>query len=189
MNGPLALLWTGAVCAGGAIALLRFSWGRPKRSLALNSAAWGMLLAALALGAADAGAWGVAVVTLVALTAAFLCLAYAGMTARPGKMAASNRRVHMLPEGREPLRLGGRVLSFLLTVPGAMAVALIVSLAVRAVSEGMGEANGNVLMLFLMPILWAVLATWLLLWPQRRRQMALLLLPALGAGAIWGMMV
>lgn len=189
MGGPLASLWIGAACAGGAMALLRISWGRPKRSLTLNGGAWGLLLAALALGAAGAGAWGVAVVTLVALTGAFLCLGLAGMTARPGKAAASNRRVHMLPEGREPLRLGGRLLSFLLTVPGAMAVALIVSLAVRAVGQGMGEANGNVLLLFLMPILWATLVMLLLLWPQRRRQVALLVLPALGAGAIWGMML
>ncbi|WP_242124414.1 hypothetical protein [Sphingobium sp. Sx8-8] len=188
MGGPLTLLWAGAACAGGAMALLRLSWGRPKRSVALNGAAWALLLAGLALGAAGAGAWGVAVVTLVALTGAFLCLGHAGMMARPGKAAASNRRVHMLPQGREPLRLGGRLLTFALTVPGAMAVALIVSLAVRAASEGMGEANGNVLTLFLMPVLWALLATLLLLWPQRRRQMTLLLLPALGAGALWGML-
>lgn len=186
--GVTALLWTGIACAVGAIGLLRLSWGRPKRSIVLNGAGWGALLLGLALGARDAGAWGVAVVTLAATAGAFLCLGLAGMTARPGKAAASNRRVHMLPEGREPLRIGGRLLTFALTVPGAMAAAAIVSLAVRAAGKGLGEANGNVLMLFLMPIAWSVLATLLLLWPQRRRQAALLLLPALGAGAVWGML-
>ncbi|WP_375196334.1 hypothetical protein [Sphingobium sp.] len=184
MVGVTALLWIGVACAGAAIGLLRLSWGRTKRSLVLNGVGWALLLFGLALGARDAGAWGVAVVTLAALAGAFLCLGFAGMMARPGKAAASNRRVHMLPEGREPLRIGDRLLTFALTVPGAMAAAAVVSLALRAVGKGLGEANGNVLMLFLMPIVWSVLVTLLLLWPQRRLQAAVLLLPALSAGAL-----
>ncbi|GAY20842.1 hypothetical protein [Sphingobium fuliginis] len=188
VNQPSLLLWTSALLAAAAVCLLRFSWGRALRSAPLNAAAWGLLAFALTMGMAGGGAWGVAMVTLAALAMAFCCLALAAATAPPGKTGASNRRAHMLPEGQEPLRIGGRMVSFLLSVPGAMLVALILGLAARGTARALGahEADGNVLMLFLMPLLWAVMAMLILLWPQRRRQVGLLTAPALlGLAMLW----
>lgn len=175
------LIGIGALCGGGAVLSLRLAWGLPMRSALGNGIGWGLLLAGLVLGATGAGAWGVAVVAMTATATAFLCLAHAGLTARPGKAMASNRRAHMLPEQREPLRIGGRLLTFMLTVPLAMLAALLTGLALRAgaVRLGAGEADGNILSLFGMPLIWALLASVLLLWPRRRRQWAMLGVPAL----------
>jgi hypothetical protein len=175
------LIGIGALCGGGAVLSLRLAWGLPMRSARRNGMGWGLLLAGLGLGATGAGAWGVAAVTITATATAFLCLAYAGLRARPGKAVASNRRAHMLPEQREPLRIGGRLLSFVLIVPLAMLVALLAGLALRAgaVRLGAGEADGNILSLFGMPLIWALLVSALLLWPRRRRQWAVLGVPAL----------
>lgn len=176
-----SLTGIGALCGGGALLSLRLAWGLPMRSSRRNGLGWGMLLAGLVLGAIGAGAWGMAVVAMTATVVAFLCLAHAALTARPGKAAASNRRAHMLPEQREPLRIGGRLLSFMLTVPLAMLIALLAGLALRAgaVRLGAGEADGNILSLFGMPLVWALLVSILLLWPRRRRQWAVLAVPAL----------
>jgi hypothetical protein len=187
MGSPAILLWIGVAVAPAAILLLRLAWAQPSRSVPRNAAGWGLLLGGLLCGMASAGAWGLAVVTLCAVAMAFLCLTHAAMTAPQGKATASNRRVRMLPEGNEPLRLPARLLTFLLTVPAALLSALALSIGARAVALGIGasEADGNVLTLFLMPILWAVLATWLLMESRRRRQLLLLALPALtGALAI-----
>jgi len=188
VDQPSLLPCIGALAAAGAVCMLRLAWGRVQRSVSLNGAAWALLAFALAMGMRGAGAWGIAIVTLAALAAAFFCLTIAAVTAPPGKAHTSNRRAHMLPEGREPLRIGGRLLSFLLSVPGAMLVAMILGLAARNMAGALGapEADGNVLMLFLMPLLWALLAMLVLLWPNRGRQLALLAVPALlGLATLW----
>lgn len=177
----LPLLWAGAASAMAAILLLRFAWARPQRSVPLNAAAWGLLLVGVLLGALDAGAWGMAIVSVVAMAAASLCLAYAGLMSPPGRAVASNRRVNMLPERNEPMQLGARFLTFALTVPGALVATFLAALGVRALAgrAGMGEADSNVLMLYLMPLLWAVIATVQLMWPRRRMQALLVVVPAL----------
>ncbi|SCW34730.1 hypothetical protein SAMN02927924_00090 [Sphingobium faniae] len=183
MSFPIGLLWIGGGGAVASMALLRHAWGKPSRSVPLNLGAWATLLAALLCGMADSGAWGMAVVTLAALAAAFLCLAHAALAAPPGRQAASNRRVRMLPEGAEPLRLGARFLTFALTVPGACLTALAIALAARAVAGriGLHDADGNVLMLFLMPLLWMLLVMLLLFQDRRRAQLLWLSLPALAS--------
>ncbi len=181
MDDATLLLWIGAAGAGAAILLLRRAWGKPARSMTANAAAWGLLGGALLCGAMGAGAWGLAVVTLCASLAAFLCLAHAAISTPPGrKTAASKRRVHMLPEKGEPLHLGARLLTFLLTVPGALIATLAVTLAIRGVVGRLGvhDANGNALTLLLMPLIWAVLVTLLLMQARRRDQYLLLGLPA-----------
>lgn len=178
-------LWAGATGAFGGVLLLRISWGRARRSIAFNAAAWALLVAALACGMIAAGAWGVTVVSLCAIGMALLCLAHAGWTAPRGRASASNRRAHMLPERNEPLRLGRRAGTFVLAVPAALIASLIAGLAVRLLCDRAGwrEADSNALMLYSMPLIWAVLLVLLLLWPDRRKQAGIVAGPAL-AGAL-----
>jgi uncharacterized iron-regulated membrane protein len=174
MSAGDILLWLGSIAGAGSIGLLRHVWGRAQRSLALSGAAWGLLVVGLVLGAWAAGAWGIAIVSIVATLAAFVLLALAGLAARPARVTASNRRANMLPERGEPLRIGGRLLTFLLTVPLAFAVSVLIGLAARFLADraGMHEANSNVLMLILMPLVWTLLATMLLIWPRMSRAVA-----------------
>lgn len=176
----------GIVMAVGAIWLLHVSWQRVIRSVVLNAVAWTMLLAGLILGARDAGAWGMTLVSMGAIGAALALLGWAAWMSPPGKSKASSRRVNMLPEPGEPRMIGRRVLTFVLTVPLAFIVVMLVSVVARgvAVSAGWNEADANVLTLFLLPLLWAVLMALMLLETRRMRQYAMLALPALVSGGV-----
>ncbi len=132
----------------------------------------------------EAGAWGIAVVSVFGMATACLCLIHAAMTSPPGRAPPPTRRARMLPEQDQP---GDRraILDFRgLTIPGASAT-LAAGLGARAIAgrAGMGAADGNVLTLFLMPVLWAVIASVQLMWPSRRAQALLIVIPAL-AGLI-----
>lgn len=165
----------------GAVGLLRASWLRPVRSIALNAAAWGLLIVALTLGAIDAGAWGMATVSIGAMVAALALLGWAALRSPAGRAQPSNRRVNMLAEPGEPRWIGRRVVTFLLTVPLTFAVVVLAGVAARglAVFAGWNEADGNALMLFLLPFVWAILMSVLLLETRRSRQCAMLAVPAL----------
>jgi hypothetical protein len=94
----------------------------------------------------------------------------------------------MLPAQGEPRRIGRRLLTFLVTVPLAMLVSLLVALAARALAAlgGWAEADSNALTLLLLPLLWGILAFALLMMPRRRTQILWLLLPAAASlGLIW----
>lgn len=180
------MIGVGIAMAVGAVLLLRVSWQRAVRSAIFNAVAWALLLAALFVGAWDAGAWGLTVVSIGAISAALVLLGWAAWMSPRGKSKASSRRVNMLPEPGEPRMIGRRVLTFVLTVPLAFLVVMLVSVAARgvAVSLGWNEADANVLTLLLLPLLWAVLMALMLLETRRMRQYAMLALPVLVSGGV-----
>ena len=159
-----------------AVAVLRLSWARPRRSAALNAAGWLLLALSVTAGWAYAGAWGVSILSLWAMGAAFVVLAIAAWTSPPARRAASNRRAGMLPEGGEPLRLGRRIATFLIVVLAGMIAAIALGLATRwlALLVGASEANANVLALFVVPLGWTLLVFLILMTESRKRQFAIL---------------
>jgi hypothetical protein len=188
VSGASPLVWAGAAAAVLGVLLLRRGWGLSRRSAALNGAAWALLFAGAALGIAGNGAWGAAIVSLFSMGTAALLLAWAAAASRPGKARASDRKAHMLPAKGEPRQIGRRLLTFLVIVPLAMLVSLLVALAARALAElgGWAEADGNGLTLLLLPLLWGILAFVLLMTQRRRTQFAWLLIPAAASlGLIW----
>jgi hypothetical protein len=175
------LVWLGSAAAAGGVAILRRAWALPARAPAMNGTGWAALLAGQLLGAAGDGAWGMAITVQAAIGAACLFLAHAALTSPRPKRQPAEREVSPPSTG---LRLGPRFLSFLLTVPAALAVALLVSVGARSVASATGwhEADANVLTLFLLPLMWAALATGLLMSAKRRTQVLVLLMPALAGG-------
>lgn len=109
MTIPTFWLWAGGLAAAAAVLGLRAAWSRQHRSAPVNAICWGLMFLALAMGWGAAGAWGLAVVSLAATACSFLLLGHAAVTAPVGKLSASTRRVHMLPEKGEPLHLWRRI--------------------------------------------------------------------------------
>lgn len=183
MGGAALWLWLGCALGLAGIALLRVAWSHRRRSAALNALGWAALAASIAAAWKADGAWGVAVAAIWTMGAAFLFLAAAGMTSRPGRAKASNRRVGLLPEGDEPRRIGGRILTFVIVVFGGLAASIGLAVAIRGAGGVLGwsDANANALSLFAMPIVWAVLATALLMQHRRRSQVTTLLACGLAA--------
>jgi uncharacterized membrane protein len=169
-----ALLYAGAAAAFGGMALLRYAWSRPKRSLRLNAIAWMLLASAMVVGAAMEGMWGVAIEFLVGMATAFAILIHAVWAAPASKVKPSNRRANMLPEPGQPLRLGRRVLTFLIVVALGMLAAVGYAMGARWLAElaGAGEADANVTALFVMPLAWTFVAFFMMM-SGRRRQLTL----------------
>jgi len=171
-----------------AVLQLRRAWGLPRRSAVQNATAWALMLAGAVLALAGEGAWGLAVASLGGMTAAALLIAHAGWTSPRGKARASERRVHMLPGSGEPRHIGRRLTTFLFIVPLGFAASLLAVLGARALAgmAGWSDADGNAMTFLLLPLLWALLAFWLLMRPSRREQLAWLAAPAAaGLGMIW----
>lgn len=177
MADPAALVWIAAALGIAGVAALRFAWSQPRRSTRANALGWAMLGASIVLAAAGAGAWGVAVAALGAMLAAFAVLAVAGWRSPAREARASDRRVGMLPEGREPWRIGARFLSFVLTIVGGFVISVGLALAIIGLGHGLGwsAANTNVFALYSVPVIWSVLVVVLLMSRSRRRQSAILL--------------
>lgn len=174
---PVAIL---AALSG--IAALRLSWARPRRSVALNTLGWGLLLGSILCGCLAYGAWGASVAALCAMGLAMLLLAAAAIMSPPSRQARSaERRVGMLPESGEPLGLGRRAVTFALTVIAAFAASVCAGLGLRQIwfTLGHNEANANVIALFAVPIVWTALAYLLLMARSRRSQLVMLLVAAL----------
>ncbi len=173
------LFAAGLASAVAALLVLRVSWARPGRSRLLNAAGWLLLAISVAAGSVLAGAWGITVMALWAMGAAFVLLAVAAWKSPPARRKASGRRAGMLPEAGEPLRLGGRVITFLLVVLGAMISSIALAITTRwiALLAGTAEANANVLALFAAPLGWTILAFLILMTDGRRRQLAILSIP------------
>ncbi|ATW05070.1 hypothetical protein CHN51_17210 [Sphingorhabdus sp. YGSMI21] len=173
------LFAAGSASAVAALLVLRFSWARPGRSRLLNAAGWLLLAISVAAGSALAGAWGITVMALWTMGAAFVLLAVAAWKSPPARRKASSRRAGMLPEAGEPLRLGGRVITFLLVVLGAMISSIALAITTRwiALLAGAAEANANVLALFAAPLGWTILAFLILMTDSRRRQLVILSIP------------
>lgn len=188
MSGAAPFLWLGTAAIVAAVLQLRRAWSLPRRSALQNGMAWALMLAGTILALAGNGAWGLAIASLCGMAAAALLLAYAGWTAPPSKARASDRKVHMLPEKGDPRHIGRRLLTFLITVPLAFAASLLVALGARALTylAGWSDADGNAMTLLLLPLLWGILAFWLLMLPHRRAQFAwLAALATTGLGLIW----
>jgi hypothetical protein len=192
MGEASPLLWLAAAFGVVGVGVLRFAWSLPKRSATWNATGWGLLFAS-AIGAALAeGAWGVAVAAMVTMGAATAALAVAGARSPRGRADASNRRVGMLPEGREPRRIGRRLATFALVIFGGLAVSVVLALGVRGLGGMLGwhEADSNALALFTVPVAWAIVSTVLLMQGSRRSQFATLalcglpLVPVLLTGAL-----
>lgn len=176
-----SLILAGALAAAAAVAVLRWAWAQRQRSATLNTAGWELMALAAVLGWAGAGAWGTSVVALVGMGAAFAVLTWAALMAPTGKVAASNRRVNMLPEAGEPRRIGRRVATFLIAVPLALLVSIGLAVVVRAMADlaGASEADSIALAFFSAPLIWSVLMYVLLIQQRRRGQWRVLLASAL----------
>jgi hypothetical protein len=186
MPGTDILTGAGAIAASVAVALLRLAWGRPVRAPGIMLLAWLLLAGGCVLGWAAAGAWGTTMVGLAATAIALSILAHAALTTPPGRTPAGDRRAHMLPAAGEPWRLGGRALTFLLTVPLALASALVVAVAARGIATlaGWGEADANVLALLLLPLGWMMLMVMPMMTTTRRMQGLLIAVPAAIGGLV-----
>lgn len=188
MSGAATLVWFGAAAIVAAVLQLRRAWALPRRSAMQNGIGWALMFMGAALALAGDGAWGLAVASLAGMAAASLLLAHAGWTAPAGKARASDRKAHMLPEKGEPRQLGRRLLTFLITVPLAFAASLLAALGARALAgmAGWSDADGNAMALLLLPLLWGILAFWLLMLPHRGSQWAwLAVTAAAGLGLIF----
>lgn len=184
------LLIVASVSAACGNAALRFAWSRPRRSTAWNAGGWGLLALSVLAGWTGAGAWGVAVACLWGMGAAMLLLAHAAWTSPVASGAkASNRRVNMLPQPGEPLRLGGRILTFLIVAILAMIVSIGVSVALRALLflSGMSEANAAMMAFFAMPLVWTWLCYALLMEEGRAAQWRMLSIYAVPGLIMLGM--
>lgn len=184
MAGDAAML-AGAGAALAGIAVLRLSWGRPRRSTRLNALAWLALGGAAVLGWIAAGAWGLAVVMLVATGAACLLLAHAAFE-QPRML----RRAKAAPRGQAGTaprgawrRWGRGWLTFALTGPLALLVSVAIALALRllALRWPVAEADGNVMVLGLVPLVWPLLTCAMLMAERRRTQLAMLAVPLAAA--------
>lgn len=188
MTGAAPLVWIGTAAIVAAVLQLRRAWGRPCRSSAQNGIAWALMLAGAALAITGGGAWGLAIASLGGMATAALLLAHAGWMSPRGKRRAPDRKAHILPKEGEPRALGRRLLTFLITVPLGFAASLLAALGMRALAglAGWSDADGNVMALLLLPLLWGLLTFWLLMLRRRRTQFAWLAVPAVaGLGLIW----
>jgi hypothetical protein len=157
-----------------AVVLLRIAWSLPRRSPGWNGVAWAALAGAVICGWQGGGAWGVSVVSLVIMGAAFVALAAAGTEAPRRRPKPSNRGVGMLPLPGEPRRIGRRVITFLIVIPGGLIASIALGFLARDLGAALGwrEANANVTALYTVPVAWSVQA-------RRRDQLVTLLICAL----------
>ena len=178
------LLFAGSAIGIVGVGLLRLAWAQDRRSHTLNLAGWLLILSGALCGWGTAGAWGLAVTSLWPMGAAFVLLGIAGLRSPPGKTRASNRRVGLVPERGEPLRLAGRALTFVVVAFLAAVLGIGIAVAVAGLMRivGSAEANAYSLALMMMPLTWAVLAYLLLMQPSRRGQAKVL---ALASVPLW----
>lgn len=172
-----------AACASaiGGVAILRAAWARPNRSMLLNAAGWALLLGGALTGWNASGAWGMSIASLAAMTAAFAALGWAAGRSAPGRQKPSNRQVRMLPEQGEPLRIGRRMVTFVLVtfVAALLAIGLAVGFCGLARIAGWSEADRNCAAILFMPLAWAAIAFAVLMQPRRKGQVKMLLAASL----------
>ena len=170
-----AMLWLGCALTPGGVAILRLSWSRAARSARLNTLGWGMLAGGSLLAGMAEGAWGVAVAALFAMGTAALFLARAALE--------QPRSVRRTPAPIRAIATGGRGdwarrgATFLLAGPVALAVAVAAALAARSLAVGWrsAEADANVMVLALVPLVWPLLAFAVLMARERGRQITMLI--------------
>lgn len=164
-----------------AIALLRLA--RTGKRPLLTASAWAAMILSAFLSGWAAGAWGIAVTVLCGMAAAAVAVGIAAATPATRQKAPATVRTNGKAESRE---LVPRIVTALLTIVGGFAASLCFGLAVRggAAFLGASEADANAAALFLVPVGWAVLFTWMLMVRQRRLQLAGLAVFALPGLAI-----
>ena len=176
------LIWLAGALAVMGIALLRMSWGRPGRAAGLNALGW----AALAIGGAVAGAWGIAVTSLFAVGTAIAILAKAVFEHPRRQRPARPLRETEALNGVGGTRIGQALATFAIAGPLALVVSVLFALAARLalIAAGAGEANGNVAVLGLVPLVWPILAFVLLITQTRGKQLLLTSAVAIAALAL-----
>jgi hypothetical protein len=185
------LLWPACAAALAGLAVLRWSWSRKARSVAVNTLGGGLLALSALLAGAEAGAWGVSVASLVAMGVAMVLLAFAALRAPRGRATGTERRARILPDAGEPLQLGRRALAFVEVVIGGFAASIALGIATRALGllVGWSEADAVAAAFFVVPIAWGILACVLLMQQAHRARWITLglstlpVVPALLAGS------
>ena len=165
------------------IGTLRLAWGRAKRSIILNTAGWASIGGGAAAGWSYAGAWGTSVALLWIIGGALLLQAIAALGDPARQAKGSNRRAGMLPEPGEPRHMARRITTFAIVVAGGLAMAIAIGVITRsaALLGNASEADANVLAFFTLPLVWSIFAFLLLMTPDRKRQLAIILLPMVAA--------
>lgn len=165
-GGGTLLLCIIAIAAG--VLSLRVGWGRP-RGRHFVGIGWAAILAGVAVLAARDGAWGLSVGALAAMLTACLVLAHSALvSAAPAKERAARTATPSVL-----LRSGGaegllrRLAVFILVIPVAFGVSVMVALAFQAAARSTGwlEPDSTALGLLVFPIVWTILATMLMLRP------------------------
>lgn len=157
-----------ALLAVAGIVALRLSWGRRQR--ASSVVGWAMLAGAVWAGAAAGGAWGITVASLWAMGAACALVGWAAWQAPTPARSPRLSRV-ATPPAPVRLRIGSRLATFAIVAFGGLLASAALALGAHGLTllGGAGEANANVMMLFILPVAWAVLAH-LLMTASRRAQ-------------------
>ena len=169
------LIWLAGALAVMGIALLRMSWGRPGRAAGLNALGWAALAIGVVIGGAVAGAWGIAVTSLFAVGTAIAILAKAVFEHPRRQRPARPLRETEALNGVGGTRIGQALATFAIAGPLALVVSVLFALAARLalIAAGAGEANGNVAVLGLVPLVWPILAFVLLITQTRGKQLLL----------------
>ena len=180
------LIWLAGALAVTGIALLRMSWGRPGRASGLNALGWAALAIGVVIGGAVAGAWGIAVTSLFAVGTAIAILAIAVFEHPRRQRPARPLRETEALNGVGGTRIGQALATFAIAGPLALVVSVLFALAARLalIAAGAGEANGNVAVLGLVPLVWPILAFVLLITQTRGKQLLLTSAVAIAALAL-----
>lgn len=150
---------------------LRFAWRRKDRWHAVILAGgWLLILGGLSLWRLVGGAeWGLALGTIILTLVAMSLLGFNAWSAftnrriKPDPIAKTNEPA---TSARTPFGVSGqRISTFFLAGPLGGGVAMLLTLSVFEWLQffGVETANAIVTMFFLMPLLWAVIATWMVI--------------------------
>ena len=117
------------------------------------------------IGGAVAGAWGIAVTSLFAVGTAIAILAKAVFEHPRRQRSPRPLRETEALNGVGGTRIGQALATFAIAGPLALVVSVLFALAARLalIAAGAGEANGNVAVLGLVPLVWPILAFVLLI--------------------------
>lgn len=164
-----AFLGTIGIALG--IGALRFAWRRKTRMHSFSTlGAWMCILCGIFLwGQAGGADWGVAMATILFISAAMILLGFNAWPAfvnRDGKPAPVPRTNDSQISDQTPRGVYAKHLStFFLAAPIGGGTAIILTLSVFELLQSFGveTANGIVATFFLTPFLWATIATWMVI--------------------------
>ncbi len=165
--------WLAGALAVAGIIVLRFSWARRSRSMGLNATGWAFLLAGIVVGVAGEGAWGIAVASLFAIGTALILLLKAVFEQPRWKRAARTFRQPANTQVPNESRPVGKLATFAITGLLSLVAVVLFALAARLALLAMGasEADGNVSVLGLVPLIWPLLVFTLLMTESRKVQL------------------